>query len=132
MLDGFPRTLAQAKDLDQAIDGNASVDVALYIDVPEDELTRRLSSRVICQRCQAPYHLESSPPRVPGECDRCGGKLYQREDDRPEVVKKRIQVYHAETEPVVEYFRQSGRLTEIDGNRSIEEVGGDLVAAVCE
>ena len=132
LLDGFPRTLAQAKALDQVVDGKVGVDKALYIDVPEDELNRRLTSRVICQGCQTPYHLESSPPKVHGECDNCGGNLYQREDDQPEVVKKRIQVYHAETEPVVEYFRKSDRLKEIDGNRSIEDVGSDLVAAVCE
>ena len=132
LLDGFPRTLAQAEALDQVLDGKAGVDVALYIDVPVDELTRRLTNRITCQCCQTPYHLESSPPKVQGECDHCGAELYQREDDQPEVVKKRIQVYHAGTEPVVEYFRKSDRLKEIDGNRSIEEVGGDLIAAVCE
>jgi adenylate kinase len=132
VLDGFPRTLAQAEALDRVLSDTGGVDVALYIDVREDELTRRLTSRVTCQVCQTPYHLESSPPRVKGECDSCGGQLYQREDDQPAVVKKRIRVYHTETTPVVEYFRKSGRLKEIDGNRSIEEVGGDLVATVCK
>ena len=130
VLDGFPRTLAQAQALGRDLEEAGGIDKVLYIKVSMDELTRRLSGRLICRQCQTLYHQHSSPPTHPDECDRCGGELYQREDDKPEAVKKRFQVYAEETEPLVQYYRQAGKLTEIDGQGSIAEVGQALVAAV--
>ena len=130
VLDGFPRTLAQAEALDGALEEEGGIDLVLYIRVSEEELMSRIAGRLLCRRCQAPYHMRSSPPSEPGKCDRCGGELYQRDDDKPDVVKNRIQVYIRETEPVAGYYRRKGKLMEIDGEGSIEGVGKALVAAV--
>ena len=130
VLDGFPRTLAQARALDRELADKGGIDKVLYIKVSGDELTRRLTGRVICRRCQAPYHMEYSVPTEPGRCDRCGGELYQRDDDKPETVRKRIQVYVDETEPVVQYYREACKLEEIEGKGSIDEVERTLAAAV--
>ena len=129
VLDGFPRTLAQAEALDGALAEKGGADRILNIKVSECELIRRLSGRSICRRCQRPYHQEFSTPREPGTCDRCGGELYQRDDDKPEAVKTRIRVYLEESEPLVEYYRNTGRLKEIDGEDTIEHVGRALLAA---
>lgn len=129
VLDGFPRTLAQAKALDKSLEERGGADRVLNIKVSREELVRRLSARFICRQCQAPYHQEFSPPREAGRCDRCGGELYQRDDDKPEAVQKRIQVYTEESEPLVGYYRAAGKLTEIDGEESIEQVGLALLEA---
>ena len=131
VLDGFPRTLSQAEALDKALESKGGVDFVLYVDVPERELIRRLSGRLICRVCQAPYHLAFSPPTQAGKCDRCEGELYQREDDRPEVVKRRIEVYLEETAPLIEYYRRVGKLREVNGEGAIEEIGQALVTVVC-
>lgn len=125
LLDGFPRTLAQAQALEEM-----GVDKVLYIRVAQEELVRRLAGRLVCRRCQAPYHREFSPPREDNRCDRCGGELYQRPDDRPEAVRRRVEVYMEETAPLVEYYRKAGKLVEVDGGGSIEEVGRALLKAV--
>ena len=130
LLDGFPRTNAQAEALDEALASRGGVDKAVYIKVPRQELIRRLSGRLICRGCQTPYHAEFSPPQRPGICDLCGGELYQRDDDKPEAVRKRIQVYLEETEPLVEYYRRAGKLAEINGEGPVEEVGEALLAAL--
>ena len=130
LLDGFPRTLAQAKALDRALAAEGGIDRVLYIRVQREELVRRLSGRLICRGCQTPYHIESAPPERPGVCDRCGSELYQRDDDKPEVVRRRIQVYIDETEPLVEYYRKASVLQEVDGESSIEEVSRALVEAI--
>ena len=129
VLDGFPRTLAQAEALDGALAEKGGVDRILNIKVSEGELVRRLSGRSICQRCQRSYHQEFAAPREAGTCDRCGGELYQRDDDKPEAVKTRIRVYLEESEPLVAYYRRTGRLKEIDGEDTIEHVGRALLAA---
>jgi len=129
VLDGFPRTLAQAEALDGALVDKGGADRILNIKVSEDELVRRLSGRSICRQCQRPYHQEFSAPREPGTCDRCGGELYQRDDDKPEAVKTRIKVYLEESEPLVEYYRKTGRLKEVNGEDTIEHVGRALLAA---
>lgn len=123
ILDGFPRNLAQAQALERALanDGRA-VGQALYLAVPGDELLRRLSGRWLCRRCQAPYHAVFDPPSQPGRCDRCGGELYQRDDDKPETAHHRLEVYFEQTTPVIEYYRDRNLLDEIDGARDIEEV----------
>lgn len=129
LLDGFPRTLPQAEALSKAL-GSEGLDKALYINVSDKELTRRLGGRLVCRDCQTTYHSEFSPTSADGICDNCKGEVYQREDDRPEVVGKRIQVYMDETAPLVDFYRNRGILVEVDGERTIEEVGESLVKAI--
>ena len=131
ILDGFPRTLEQAKALDMALgERGEAIDRVFYIKVATEELVRRLSGRFICRSCQTPYHPVSLPPEVAGRCDRCGGELYQRADDSPETVKKRIEVYFAETAPLIDYYKEAGKLVEINGQGEIGEIGERLVAAL--
>ncbi|MCI0438976.1 MAG: adenylate kinase [Chloroflexi bacterium] len=129
VLDGFPRTIGQAQALDEAMNDKGGIDRVLYIKVSQEELIRRLGGRLICRNCGATYNLNTSPPKQEGRCDRCGGELYQRDDDKPEAVRRRIEVYAKETEPLVGYYRSRSNLREIDGEGSIEEVGRALVAA---
>jgi len=131
ILDGFPRNLEQAKALDKALaEQNKSIDKVVYIKVSEEELLKRLSGRWICRNCQAPYHTISSPPVVEGKCDKCGGELYQRPDDTVETVKKRLEVYFSETAPIIDYYAQAGKLLEVDGEGSVDEVSRRIVAAL--
>jgi adenylate kinase len=131
ILDGFPRTLEQAQALDGALgEKGQAIEKVLYIEVSTEELVRRLSGRLICRTCQTPYHEITSPPKVPGRCDRCGGELYQRPDDSAETVKRRIEVYFAETTPLIDYYGKAKKLVPINGQQSIEEVGEELIAAL--
>ena len=130
VLDGFPRTLPQAEALDSALEPSGGLDRVLYVNVAADELVRRLAGRFICPMCQTPYHLIASPPKIEGRCDFEGGVLYQRDDDKPEVVKNRLRVYFDETEPLVGHYRSSGVLREIDGKGTIDAVGAQLVDAL--
>ena len=130
VLDGFPRTLPQARALDRELGERSGIDMVLYIDVSRDELTRRLGGRLVCRDCQAPHRKNPSHPDTPGACQQCGGELYQRDDDKPEIIEKRIQVYMDETEPVVRHYGDAGKLWEVEGEGSIEEVGKRLRAAV--
>jgi adenylate kinase len=131
ILDGFPRTLEQASALDKAlaVDGK-SIDKVLYIKVSVKELLRRLSGRWICRNCQTPYNIVELPPKVVGKCDRCGGELYQRADDTEETARKRLDVYFAQTAPLIKYYTEAGKLVEIDGEKNVEKVGSDLIAAI--
>lgn len=131
ILDGFPRTLDQAKALDVALrERGEAVDKVLYIRVDTDELARRLSGRSICKSCQTPYHDVSSPPKVAGICDLCGGELYQRPDDLPQTVRKRIEVYFTETAPLIDYYRKADKLVEIEGEGEIEKIVERLIDAL--
>jgi adenylate kinase len=131
MLDGFPRTLEQAKALDQALGKKKQkIDRVFYIKVSTDELVRRLSGRFICRKCQAPYHKVSSPPKKEGKCDKCGGELYQRADDTPDTVRKRIDVYTKETSPLIDYYKKSKKLVEIKGEGNIDSITGNIVASL--
>lgn len=130
LLDGFPRTLAQAQALDREMAGSGGIDRALYINVNTEELVRRLAGRLICRNCQTPYHEDSSPPEMAGKCDRCGGELYQRDDDKAEAVQKRLGVYFKETEPLVGFYREAGVLREIVGEGTVEDVGTALLEAI--
>jgi adenylate kinase len=131
LLDGFPRTLAQANSLDQALSvQRIQLDVALAIDVSESELVRRLGGRLICRSCQVPYHQFSAPPKTEGLCDRCGGDLYQRDDDKPESVAKRIRVYQEQTYPLIEYYENQSKLCKIDGEQPMDVVAKALEAAL--
>ncbi len=131
IFDGFPRNLKQAGALDKALAAQGkAIDKVAYIKVSEGELLKRLSGRWICRQCQTPYHEVSSPPRVAGVCDRCGGELYQRADDTAETVKKRLEVYFAETAPLVDYYNRAGKLLEIAGEGAVDEVAGRIVASL--
>jgi adenylate kinase len=131
LLDGFPRNLDQAEALDAALSKRSqAVDHAAYIRVGEEELVQRLSGRWTCRGCGAVYHERYSPPKTAGRCDQCDGELYQRSDDQPETVRRRLGVYFRDTAPLVEYYRQGGKLVEVDGGQSIEAVGRALKEAL--
>jgi adenylate kinase len=131
ILDGFPRNLAQAEALDRALtEQSKAIDEVVHIKVSEEELLKRLSGRWICRRCQTVYNIIESPPKVWGKCDKCGGELYQRPDDAPQTVRKRLGVYFAETAPLIDYYARGGKLLEINGEGSIEEVARRIVAAL--
>jgi adenylate kinase len=130
ILDGFPRTLAQAEGLKEILAGmGRKLDGVLYIAVPDEELVDRLSGRRICRRCQTPYHVQFNPPKEQGVCGTCGGELYQRDDDKPETVRARLEVYHQQTSPLIDFYRQFGLLIEVDGSGDIEKVSSALSAA---
>ena len=131
VLDGYPRNLKQAEALDRALVQKAkAIDKVVYIRVPEEELIKRLGGRWICRSCQAPYHAIDSPPKVGGRCVKCGGELYQRPDDTVGVVKKRLEVYFAQTAPLIDYYKRAGKLLEIDGEGDVREVGNRIIAAL--
>ncbi len=130
ILDGFPRTQPQAQSLDAMLaDMGRQVDGVLYIAVPDEELVRRLSGRWICRQCQTPYHTMFNPPASEGVCDACGGALYQRDDDKPETVRSRLKVYHQQTSPLIDYYRQAGLLVEVDGAGDIATISAALSEA---
>ena len=131
LFDGFPRTLAQAEALDKGLaDKGKSTDKVLYIKVSNEELLKRLGGRWLCQNCQTPYHLITAPPKVPGKCDKCGGELYQREDDKEETVKERLRVFFAQTIPIVDYYRGQSKLIEVNGNQGIQEVAKEIMLSL--
>ena len=131
ILDGFPRNLEQAEALEKALQGQGNaIDKVLYIKVSEEKLLKRLSGRWICRNCQAPYHAVNSPPKVWGKCDRCSGELYQRPDDTVETVKHRLKVYFAKTAPLIDYYSQTGKLLEVNGEGSVDEVSRRIVVAL--
>ena len=131
LFDGFPRTLEQAEALDKAFaDQGKNIDKAIYIKVPDEELVKRLSGRWICRKCQTPYHMVSAPPKVPGKCDKCGGELYQRPDDREETVRERLKVFSAQTMPIIDYYRRQSKLIEVDGNLGIQGVAKKIIAVL--
>lgn len=131
LFDGFPRNLKQAQALDEALarQGKAITKV-VYIKVSEKELRTRLSGRWLCRQCQAPYHTLNSPPRVGGRCDRCGGELYQRPDDSGATVPKRLEVYFAETAPLIDYYARADKLLEVDGEGSVADVAKKILTTL--
>jgi adenylate kinase len=127
LLDGFPRTDAQAVALDETLAGlGRDVDVVLDIRVPNELLVQRLSGRWICRTCQTPYNVDTKPPKVAGVCDLDGGELYQRDDDKPESVRNRLEVYERQTAPVADHYRAQGNLVEIDGAQDVDDVRAAL------
>ena len=131
VFDGFPRTLQQAKALDKALGQQGkSIDKAIYIGVPDEELVKRLSGRWLCRACQTPYHMTSSPPKTPGKCDRCGGELYQRSDDREETVKQRLSVFLAQTVPILDYYEKQGKLIRVNGNLEMQGVARQIISGL--
>lgn len=131
LLDGFPRTLHQAKVLVKALgEQGKSIDKAIYIEVPNEELVKRLSGRWLCRTCQTPYHIINSPPKTPGKCDKCGGKLYQRSDDREETVKDRLGIFFAQTVPILDYYKKQGKLIRVNGNLGMQGVARGIISAL--
>lgn len=127
LLDGFPRTLRQARHLDEALaQAQRRLDGVISLDVPDERIVERICGRWTCPRCGAIYHLEYKPPVIEGVCDHDGAVLTHRQDDTPEVVRQRLAAFHQETEPLKEYYRGRGVLAEIDGGRPIEEVEARL------
>ena len=131
LLDGFPRTIAQAQALDEGLKGVGKViDGAVYLNVPREVLLRRLSGRYICRANQHVYNIETRPPKVPGICDLDGSDLYQRDDDRGEAVQKRLDIFFKETIRLLDYYGRQHKLAEINGNQSIDEVEKALLKAI--
>ncbi|MCD6391838.1 MAG: adenylate kinase [Dehalococcoidia bacterium] len=131
LLDGFPRTLHQAEVLDQALEERGkSIDRAIYIEVPNEVLVKRLSGRLLCRTCQAAYHIVNSPPKIPGRCDKCGGELYRRSDDKEETVKERLNVFFAQTLPMLDYYKKQGKLIKVNGNQEIQKVTEEILSAL--
>ena len=132
MLDGFPRTIEQAKALDDALAAQGKrIDAVLYIKVSDPELMKRLAGRWICRNNGLHvFHSVSRPPKVPGVCDECGGELYQRVDDKEETARDRLRVFFKQTMPLVDYYLNQGKLAEVDGERAPDVVGRDLVQAL--
>lgn len=123
LLDGFPRTVPQAEALDQLLtELGRELDHVIYIDVKEEELMRRLTGRYICRKCGTSYHQSFAPPKVEGICDRCGGELYQREDDKPETVANRLKVNMEQTELLLNYYQAAGKVVRVDGMQEIDQV----------
>ena len=130
LLDGFPRTMGQAEALDAELSIGGGLDAALYIRVSNDELVRRLTGRLVCRGCGATYHAVFNPPCAPDACDDCPGELHQREDDKPQAVNTRLEVFFSETRPLIDRYREYGILREVDGEQSIDQVRQALVVQV--
>lgn len=123
VLDGFPRTIPQAESLDASLsEMNKKIDFALDIDVPDENIIKRMSGRRVCVSCGATYHTSSKPAKHEGICDQCGGKLIIREDDKPETVRKRLGVYHEQTKPLIEYYIKKDLIKKLDGTQNLEDV----------
>lgn len=131
ILDGFPRTIAQAEALDEALARRGQrINLVPCITVPDEVLVERVSGRRLCRTCGEAYHVRFNPPRQPGICDKDGGELYQRDDDKPETVRKRLQVYREQTSPLIDYYRRRNLVVEINGDQPIDAVTADLLAAI--
>ncbi|AFL98910.1 MULTISPECIES: adenylate kinase [Desulfitobacterium] len=131
LLDGFPRTVAQADALDKILAKlKMNLDGVINIEVPEAKLLERLTGRRICRQCGATYHMVFNPPASEAVCDKCGGELYQRSDDTLETAKNRLQVYNDQTQPLIDYYREKGLLREINGDQDIAQVLQDIVDAM--
>ena len=131
ILDGFPRTIAQAEALDKQLSGlGRRVTAALLIDVPDEEVIRRLSGRRVCVKSGHNYHVEFDPPKREGVCDQDGSRLIQRDDDKPDVIANRLRVYHEQTEPLIDYYDKQGLMRRIDGTRAPAEVNDHIRAVI--
>lgn len=129
LLDGFPRTVEQARALDEVLaDLNLNISAAVSVDVQEEELINRLTGRRVCRSCGATYHIKFNPPKVRNICDHCSGELYQRSDDTIDTVKERLAIYRKQTMPIIEYYEQKGLFYSVDGARAIDDVFEDIAA----
>jgi adenylate kinase len=131
MLDGFPRNLHQAKELNKQLEENdKEIDLAVYLETSEGIIIERLSGRRICKNCQAVYHNKNMPPKKEGVCDKCGGELYQREDDKLETIKNRLKVYNQEAEELIDYYKEKDKLYVVSGDLSAEALFNKLKAII--
>ena len=131
VLDGFPRTIPQAKALDEALEkNNDAVEYAIDVDVPDEAIISRMAGRRACVGCGGTYHLVTIPPKKEGICDTCGAELILREDDKPETVEKRLKVYHDQTQPLIDYYQGKNILKTVDGTQDLEDVFKDIIAIV--
>ena len=128
VLDGFPRTIPQAEVLEKALSEiNDQIDYAIDVDVPDENIIRRMSGRRACLACGATYHIAHVPPKKEGICDRCGKELVLRDDDQPETVKNRLKVYHDQTQPLIEFYTKKGILRTVDGTVDMKDVFTNIV-----
>jgi len=128
ILDGFPRTIPQAEALTNALNAiDEKMEYAINIEIPDENIIRRMSGRRACVGCGATYHLVYNPPKIENICDVCGEKLILREDDKPETVKKRLDVYHNQTQPLIDYYEKQNILKDVDGTKSMDEVFKDIL-----
>lgn len=131
LLDGFPRTVVQAEALEEFLKaGQKKVDVCLLLEVPDQELVKRLSGRRVCRRCGKGWHVDYSPPPEELKCDSCSGEIYQRDDDLPDTIKSRLAVYHSQTKPLIDWYRSRGCLAVIDGRADPSKVGSEIEKAL--
>lgn len=133
VLDGFPRTIPQAECLDEALSKLGSkIDYAVDVDVPDENIVQRMSGRRACVKCGATYHIEYAAPKTEGICDICGESLVLRDDDKPETVKKRLNVYHEQTQPLIDYYTNQKVLVSVDGTKNLDEVFQAIVGILGE
>ena len=131
ILDGFPRTIPQAEALDKALEKlGTSIDFAIDVDVPDEAIVSRMGGRRACTGCGATYHVVFNPPKTEGVCDHCGEKLILRDDDRPETVQKRLDVYHSQTQPLISYYDAKGILRTVDGTQKMDDVFAGIMAVL--
>jgi adenylate kinase len=131
LLDGFPRNVAQAGELDMVLtDLGVALDIVLDLDVDQEEVVRRLSGRRTCKACGHVWHVEFDPPQSPDVCDRCGGQLYLRDDDQPDTVRHRLEVYAEQTAPLIDFYAERGQLVAIDAQAAVEDVTERAIAAL--
>ena len=129
VLDGFPRTIPQAEALDKALSAmNEKLDHAIEVNVPDENIVKRMSGRRACLNCGATYHVVHAPTKVENICDMCGGELILRDDDKPETVLKRLGIYHNQTKPLIDYYKEEGILTTIDGYSDLEDLCKAIIA----
>lgn len=127
LLDGFPRTIEQAKALDQYLaKHHKKIDHVLYVFAETELIMKRMSGRVVCRNCGASYHTVTLPPHKEGICDLCGGELFHREDDKPEIVRQRMEVYKAQTRPLIEYYKEAGTLISLDGIKDVDVLFAEI------
>lgn len=133
VLDGFPRTIPQAEALDAALAAiNDKIDYAINVEVPDENIINRMSGRRACVACGATYHVVHIPTKVDGVCDKCGAELILRDDDKPETVKNRLNVYHEQTQPLIDYYTAKNVLHEVDGTKAMEDVFSSIVSILGE
>jgi adenylate kinase len=133
VLDGFPRTIPQAEALKAALEKmGETIDYAINVEVPDENIVNRMSGRRACLNCGATYHIVSIPTKVEGICDRCGQPVVLRDDDKPETVQKRLTVYHEQTQPLIDYYKKQSILKTVDGTQPMEKVFADIVAILGE
>ena len=131
VLDGFPRTIPQAESLTEALKAMGdAIDYAIDVAVPDEAIITRMAGRRACLGCGATYHIQYNPPKQEGVCDVCGQELVLRDDDKAETVKKRLDVYHQQTQPLIDYYKKAGVLAAVDGTRDLEEVFREITAVL--